>query len=174
MNKAISILNKLFNAVITLTLSILVLLVFLNVVLRYVFNSGITWSVELSGFLFVWLIFMGAVIALKEHGHLGVDLFVGKLPLKAQKGMFVLTNIVMIAVLVLFIHGLTKMMELNSSIAGPATGIPVNVMYLAGFVAAVLMILIMINQIIKFVFFNQEAPPWANINSDEKGGADSQ
>ena len=58
----------------------MVVLVFGNVVLRYAFNSGITVSEELSRWLFVWLTFLGAIVALKEHGHLGTDMLVGRLP----------------------------------------------------------------------------------------------
>ena len=54
----------------------MVVLVFGNVVLRYGFNSGITVSEELSRWLFVWLTFLGAIVALREHGHLGTDMLV--------------------------------------------------------------------------------------------------
>ena len=55
----------------------MVVMVFGNVVLRYAFNSGITVSEELSRWLFVWLTFLGAIVAIKEHGHLGTDMLVG-------------------------------------------------------------------------------------------------
>ena len=61
-------------------LALMVVLVFGNVVLRYGFNSGITISEELSRLLFVWLTFMGAVVAFREHGHLGVDMVVSRAP----------------------------------------------------------------------------------------------
>lgn len=61
-------------------LTAMIVLVFLNVVLRYGFNSGISVSEELSRTLFVWLIFMGAVLAMYDHGHLGVDSLVRRLP----------------------------------------------------------------------------------------------
>ena len=51
-------------------LAIMVVLVFGNVVLRYGFNSGITTSEELSRWLFVWVTFLGAVVALNERTHL--------------------------------------------------------------------------------------------------------
>jgi len=57
----------------------MVVLVFGNVVLRYGFNSGISVSEELSRWLFVWLTFMGAIIGLREHAHLGTDMLVGRL-----------------------------------------------------------------------------------------------
>ncbi len=70
-----------------LLLAVMVVLVFGNVVLRYGFNSGITLSEEVSRWMFIWLTFLGAVIALKERGHLGVDMLVGKLPACGQEGV---------------------------------------------------------------------------------------
>ncbi|MFM7001145.1 MAG: TRAP transporter small permease, partial [Limnohabitans sp.] len=58
----------LLNWVVAISLAVMVVLVLGNVVMRYGFNSGITLSEELSRWLFIWMTFMGAVIALKEHG----------------------------------------------------------------------------------------------------------
>src|SRR5690606_7768513 len=53
---------KLVELVLVLLMAGMALMVFLNVVLRYGFNSGLTWSEELSRYFFVWLTFIGAVI----------------------------------------------------------------------------------------------------------------
>ena len=60
-------------------LAAMALLVFGNVVLRYGFNSGIAVSEELSRWLFLWLIFLGASIAVHEQGHMGSDMVMEKL-----------------------------------------------------------------------------------------------
>ena len=57
----------------------MVVLVFGNVFMRYAFNSGFTLSEELSRWLFVWMTFLGAVVALRDNGHLGTDMLVGRL-----------------------------------------------------------------------------------------------
>jgi len=54
-------------------LALTVVLVFGNVGLRYSFDSGITISEQLSRWLLVWLTFVGAIVALRGHAHLGVD-----------------------------------------------------------------------------------------------------
>ena len=76
---------RFLSFLIVAALALMVVLVFTNVFLRYAFNSGITVSEELSRWLFVWLTFMGAIVALNEHGHLGTDFLVGKLPLWGKK-----------------------------------------------------------------------------------------
>ena len=83
----------------------MVVLVFGNVVLRYAFNMGITVSEELSRFLFVWLTFLGAIVALREHGHLGVDMVVSRLPATGKKTCLVVSQLLMLFVTWLFLTG---------------------------------------------------------------------
>ena len=52
------------------------LLTFANVIARYVFNSNIFWALELTVFLFAWLVLLGASYAVKKTAHLGVDAIV--------------------------------------------------------------------------------------------------
>jgi TRAP-type transport system small permease protein len=64
---------------------LMVVLVFGNVFMRYALNSGFTISEELSRWLFVWMTFLGAVVALRDNGHLGTDMLVGRLGLKGKR-----------------------------------------------------------------------------------------
>ena len=64
---------RLLSVLMVACLALMVVLVFGNVVMRYAFNSGFTLSEELSRWLFVWMTFLGAVVALNERGHLGTD-----------------------------------------------------------------------------------------------------
>jgi len=101
----------------------MVILVFGNVVLRYAFNSGITVSEEVARWLFVWMTFVGAVIALRNHAHLGVDTLVSKLPLPARKVCFLLSNLLMLYALWLFLWGSWQQTLINLGNRAPATGI---------------------------------------------------
>ena len=77
-------------------LAAMVVMVFGNVVLRYAFNSGITVSEELSRWLFVWMTFLGALIALRTHHHLGTDTLVSRLPPLGKKICLGLTHLLML------------------------------------------------------------------------------
>ena len=54
-------------------LGIMTLITFANVVTRYLFNFNILWGLEVTVFLFAWLVILGASYALKKTAHLGVD-----------------------------------------------------------------------------------------------------
>src|SRR6185369_6455755 len=90
---------------IALCLAVMVVLVFGNVVLRYVFNSGIAVSEELSRWLFVWMTFIGAIVALKEHGHLGTDMLVSRLGRRGKIVCMALSQMLMLWVTWLLLQG---------------------------------------------------------------------
>src|SRR6266436_9236977 len=81
---------------IAICLAVMVVLVFGNVVLRYAFNSGIATSEELSRWLLVWLTFLGAIVALRDHLHLGVDMLVRALPARGKLLCFIASYALML------------------------------------------------------------------------------
>jgi TRAP-type C4-dicarboxylate transport system permease small subunit len=124
------------------SLGLMVVLVFGNVVLRYGFNSGISISEEAARYLFVWLTFMGAIVAMKEHGHLGVDTLVSRLPGGGKRFCAVLADLVMLGCCVLLLIGSTRQTIINMGNAAPVSGIPVGVMHAAAVVASVGLIIV--------------------------------
>jgi TRAP-type transport system small permease protein len=104
-------------------LAVMVVLVFGNVVLRYAFNSGITVSEELSRWVFVWLVFVGAIVALRDHAHLGMDSIVSRLPARGKKACFVLSNLLMLYCAWLFFKGSWDQTIINLDNNAPATGL---------------------------------------------------
>lgn len=122
---------------IALLLALMVLLVFGNVVLRYVANSGITVSEELSRWLFVWMTFLGAVVALKEHGHLGTDMLVSRLGTTGKKVCLVLGQALMLWATWLLFSGSLAQARINWDVEAPVSGLSVAIFYAAGIVFAV-------------------------------------
>ena len=125
------------DALIATALAVMVLLVFGNVVLRYVFNSGIAVSEEVSRWLFVWLCFMGAVVALKEGAHMGTDMLLSRLPLAGKKACAVLGHVLMLYLTWLFSQGSLQQARINLDMQAPVTGMPVAIFYGSGVVFSV-------------------------------------
>jgi len=122
----------------------MVLLVFGNVVLRYGFNSGITVSEELSRWAFVWLTFTGAIIAMREHTHLGMDTVVSRLPVLGKKICYVLSHLIMIYCVVLFGTGAWDQTLINIGVEAPASGLSSGFFYGVGLFFSVPAALILI------------------------------
>ncbi|ALS20767.1 TRAP transporter small permease [Paenibacillus naphthalenovorans] len=129
--------TRIVNVSMAGALLLMAILVFGNVVLRYLFNTGITWSEEAARFLFVWLTFLGAVGALNENQHLGVDLVLKKLSPALRKLVFLISNVIMLCILGLVLDGSWTMVLLNWNTKSPAIGISMSVVFGAGMVMAI-------------------------------------
>jgi TRAP-type C4-dicarboxylate transport system permease small subunit len=127
----------LLKVIIALFLAVMVVLVFGNVVLRYAFNSGITVSEEISRWLFVWVTFLGAIIAMREHGHLGVDTLVKRLPAAGKKACLVVSQLLMLYATWLLLVGSWEQTLINWDVAAPASGLSTGWFYGIGLVFGV-------------------------------------
>lgn len=72
-------------------LGLMTLLTFANVVVRYVFNSNILWAVELTVFMFAWMVLVGASYGVKKHFHIGVDVVINIAPKGLRKTFALIT-----------------------------------------------------------------------------------
>lgn len=97
MSKNLSfILNNLEDLIAAAFISVTTILVVINIILRYIFNSGLVWSEEVATGCFVWSVFIGAVAVFKHRGHVGVDIIVKKLPAGLQKAVQLITDIILV------------------------------------------------------------------------------
>src|SRR5690606_15870727 len=92
LNHAARLIIRGFEILIVACLAIMGILVFGNVVLRYAVNSGIAISEELSRLLFVWLIFMGAVLASARRIHIGFDTLQRAVGPRVRRALVVFTG----------------------------------------------------------------------------------
>jgi TRAP-type C4-dicarboxylate transport system permease small subunit len=125
-------------------LALMVLLVFSNVVLRYAANSGIALSEELSRWLFVWMTFLGAVVALREHGHLGTDMLVGRLPVAGKKFCMAVGYLLMLFICWLLFKGALDQAKINMTTTSATMEAPMAWFYASGVVFAVSAALILL------------------------------
>nr|WP_205529302.1 TRAP transporter small permease [Agrobacterium deltaense] len=112
----------------------MVAMVFGNVVLRYGFNSGIAVSEELSRWLFVWIVFLGAIVALYEHGHLGVNMLVKRLPTSGKRACVIASHVLMIYATWLILRGSWDQTMLSLDVPAPVSGLSTAWFYSVGVV----------------------------------------
>lgn len=84
--------NYLEEGFIALLLTAMTLITFSQVVARYVFNSGAVWALELTTYLFAWLVMFGAAYCVKKGVHIGIDVIVNLFAKKTRR-MLTLTAI---------------------------------------------------------------------------------
>jgi TRAP-type transport system small permease protein len=129
---------KLLDYAMALFLGLMVLMVFGNVVLRYGFNSGISISEELSRWLFVWVTFMGAVVALKEKGHLGTDMLIARISLRGKKACLAISYILMLALCGVLFKGAWEQTKINWSSTSAAMEVSMGFFFATGLMFAIL------------------------------------
>src|SRR5256885_5711439 len=137
MERAIEGFCRLIEIVIAAFLALMVVMVFGNVVLRYAFNSGIVVSEELSRWLFLWVTFLGAIVALKERAHLGSDFLVSRLPVAGKKICLVLGHLLMLYATWLLFSGALAQARINLNVEAPVSGASMAFVYGTGVVFAV-------------------------------------
>ena len=96
-----SILTNLDAIITGTTLTICVILVNANVIMRYFFNNPIHWSEEVVTSLFVWTVFIGSSYAYRKHSHLGVDIVINMMPQKMKQVVKAIMSVVEFLVLLM-------------------------------------------------------------------------
>lgn len=116
---------------------LMVLFVFLNVMLRILFSSGLTWSEELSRYLFVFVTYIGAVSAMRVNGHMIVDMLISKVPPQLQMLLYVVSQSLIAILMGILVHGSFKMVMQNTASRTAALGISYSLLYGVGLVTGV-------------------------------------
>lgn len=100
--------NKAEETFISLLLVGMTLLVFLDVIMRFVFNTGISWSQEVTLYTMAWFVLFGASYGVKVGAHIGVDSFVKLFPEKIRRLLGLISVSICLAYCMLFMYGAWK------------------------------------------------------------------
>ena len=130
--------GKALEALCVLILTAMSILVFVNVVLRYGFNSSISITEEVSCYMFVWLAFLGAVLAFSENQHVSVTVLTDKLSPVGRSLLRLVTDAAMLFCCYLIVDGSWIQFQLNLNNLAPISGLPQGITYLASVIAGVL------------------------------------
>lgn len=142
---------QLLSVLMVVGLALMVVLVFTNVVLRYAFNSGITMSEELSRWLFVWLTFLGAIVAMHEGAHLGTDMLVSRLSVRGKKLCLLLGHLLMLFVCWLMFKGSLDQVKVNWDSTSAVMEVSMGIFYACGMVFAVSGAVVLLNHLWRLV-----------------------
>jgi TRAP-type C4-dicarboxylate transport system permease small subunit len=132
--------DGLVDAVCIVACAILVVVSFAGVIFRYVLNDSLVWSEELARYLFIWIIFLGAAIGVRQGAHIALDIFVAGLPARIERGLLWIERVaIFVFALMILVPG-RRLVEIGMSNLSPALEIPMGLVYAAPVVSALLMI----------------------------------
>jgi TRAP-type C4-dicarboxylate transport system permease small subunit len=131
--------RKIVNIVIISVFAMQVIVIFSQVVWRFVFNNPFSWSEELARYLQVWLILLTSSVCVRKGRHLAVDYATYALPFRYNK---ILKIIIMIFIMfftsIVIIYGI-HMIVVTINQKTPALQIPILAVYLAFPITGLLM-----------------------------------
>ena len=103
MKKVIDFYNNLEEKILVLGIVIMVIILFMQVLLRFIFGSPFTWAEELARLIFIWISWLGISLGQRKMEHIKVTMVTDRIKGKTQNIILLLADIVSLIVLVIFI-----------------------------------------------------------------------
>ncbi|WP_110648854.1 TRAP transporter small permease [Salinicola peritrichatus] len=117
----------------------MVIAVFGQVVMRYLFGTSVFWAEEFARYAMVWIAFLGASMGVVEGAHTKIDFFINRLPQGVKKGVFIFNNVLCILFLSCISYYVVAALSYTMGTLSPAMRIPMGLMHLILPVSGVLM-----------------------------------
>ncbi|MGL4207867.1 MAG: TRAP transporter small permease [Candidatus Adiutrix sp.] len=149
-------LSTIESTLVTVSRSLMIVIIFLQVFFRYVVTYSLPWSEELARYLRTWVVFIGASMGAREGVHIGVSAFVNAMPKGFQKFAVIFSGLCSVGFgLTLSYIGFLAVRHIyNMGQISPAMEIPMWIAYLPIFVGSLFMALrfgqAMVEQFINF------------------------
>ena len=131
MEKTLNIIRKVINYLVIIFFVYMVLAVFYQVLGRYIFNYKLGAAAETATMAQIWMILLASGIAMRKNMHVGVDILLRKLNVKAQKIIVSVSTIVITIFLIMVLKGSVQLIIVGAQSTSPAISIPMWIPYLS-------------------------------------------
>lgn len=154
-SKLANLFNSLVNYVAVALLGLMVIIVFYQVITRYIFDFSSTTLQVFSLVFLVWFGFLGTAIGFRDRLHIGVDFIYNHFPDLVKKICDVFTQLLVMAVGILFLHDGMKFLQITSISSLPGTNFTSSVLYICIPVTGVIMFFYGASRLVR-LFIQQE------------------
>jgi TRAP-type C4-dicarboxylate transport system permease small subunit len=137
MKKSLDALFRGVEVLMAFFLTVMIVLVFMNVLLRYFFSTGFAWSEEIARLCFIYLVYLGSIGAMRDNQHLNIDSILSRVPVLAQKTLYALVQVGIIWVMGILISGSWQLVIQNLGDRWVATQFPIYLVYAAGLITGI-------------------------------------
>lgn len=127
----------------------MVVAVFVNVVLRYVFNTSIVSYEEIARLLFVWLVAVGSIVAAYEGTHLGFDMVTSRVGPKVSRILFWVSQLLVVACMLMLLKGSWEQVKAGMDSYSTVLGYPLALGAAATLVLAIGMLLVAVRDMLR-------------------------
>ena len=114
-------------------MSLMTVLIFAQVIMRYVFHSSLSWSEELSRYVFIWLIYIGVSYGSKQMKHLKIEAGLSIFPSAVRPYIVIIGDILFLvfSIFIIFTSSIVVNKQMMLGQSSPALGIPMTIIYAA-------------------------------------------
>jgi TRAP-type C4-dicarboxylate transport system permease small subunit len=165
-NKFLNTLFKVIEIAIAVFLALMIVLVFLNVVGRYLFNIGFVWSEEISRLCFIFLVYLGSIEAMRDNRHLMIDTLLSRVPKIAQTVIYSLVQVCIIWLMVIQTRGSWGLVMQNRNNRWVATGFPAHIVHFFGAILGVSIAVIAVANLVRLFVFKTPVAELIAIKDD--------
>ena len=135
----------------------IVIITFVQVLFRYVFQFSLAWTEELARYIFLWLAALSIAYAFKTKSHFALTFLVDRVQKRYRNVIYKTVNVLMLLFLSIFVW---KSFEYTLSVIdqfGPGTGLSMSVPYSSSFFGGILMIYYIVQDFIKMTTRNSKS-----------------
>ena len=143
--------DRLLEVTLVVCMVVMFIFVFINVMMRLLMNSGIDISEELPRFAFVWMCFIGGVVGMRRHSHLGVDMVVAALPLFGRKVCWGISQAIMAVCSVYMLYGTWLQHDIIEQNASAVMQVSMLYVYGISYLAGAAIIVICLANLVRLV-----------------------
>ncbi|MEJ2723315.1 MAG: TRAP transporter small permease [Deltaproteobacteria bacterium] len=142
-------LNRACEWALILLLAVMAVVVFLQVLFRYLIHLPLFWTEEFARYCLVWASLLGSAVAVKRGEHIAVTFFLGQLPMRWGRIVILAAQSAVIVILFVMLWGGAKLVVVTSTQISPALRIPMAIPYLALPIGSTVMLVHVISSILK-------------------------
>ena len=163
---------RLLEIIMVLCMALMLIMVFGNVMLRLFFNTGIDLSEELPRFAFIWMTFIGAVVGMHKHAHLGVDMIVQLLPNFGRRVCWGISQFIMLICCGYMVYGTWMQHDIISGNASPVAQLSMVWVYGVSYLSGTAIGLMCFANLVRL--FSGTVPDSELVDVREEGMADAE
>jgi len=141
--------EKTLNVTCQVFLGTIIAIIFYGVIMRYVFNLPPAWGEELSRFIFIWMLILGAIVVTREGSHIELTILIDHLPRRLKFIVLTVTRLLMIGFCLVMIQQGMKIYPIVAEASSPTFGISMGWLYLSIPVGGLLMGIYILENIVK-------------------------
>jgi TRAP-type C4-dicarboxylate transport system permease small subunit len=162
-------LDTLFRGVeilIAVFLAVMIVLVFMNVVFRYLFSKGFAWSEEIARLCFIYLVYLGSIGAMRDNRHLLIDSVLSRVPAFLQKAIYALIQLCIIWLMGILTLGSWGLVLQNLNDNWVATKFPTFLVYASGLITGIAIGIIAVANLFRMIVLKIPVPDLIKIRDD--------